>query len=225
MSRLIHAHPVERLVRAYLERLRKTNKTRTDRQILIKASFLISAVLLDPCCPGGDSVAPGNVENYFIVQLRSLLNGINVRVHRESLERAVDLLKFRLEGCCINLDFTGEWNSLNTIDFFSIRTLTENDVQQGIFSESWGNFQAPSTISGSLLHNSDTDKIEFSYTAAIPSGVSICVHLQQNGNEIEGSPFDINIPGSGDSNFTIFDLKGKIDGSLPLFILVDNNCF
>ena len=102
MSRLIHAHPVERLVEAYLKRLRNTNKVRTQRNILEKAAKMIGIALHDPCCPPAEEVILGTQENFFTIQLRSLLNGIDVRKNRASLERAKLALENALEDpCCL----------------------------------------------------------------------------------------------------------------------------
>lgn len=228
MSRLIKATPVERLVEAYLKRLAKTNKVRHERAILEKAAKMIGIVLNDPCCPGSiDVIVLGRQENFFIVQLRALLNGIDERKHRESLERAKKALENAVTNpCCnfVNSEFTGEWDSPNSIDFNVMRTFTENDELQGEYPNSWGGNIGPSTISGMLNHGNATDKIEIEYTAVIPSGVSICVHLKQNGVDIQGYPVIVNIPGPGTDTFVLENLKNKISGTLSLHVLVDTNC-
>jgi hypothetical protein len=102
MSRLIHATPVERLVEAYLKRLRNTNKVRKEQNIITKAAKMIGIALHDPCCPPAEEVILGTQENFFTIQLRALLNGIDARKHRESLERAKLALENALEDpCCL----------------------------------------------------------------------------------------------------------------------------
>lgn len=105
MPRLIHANPVYRLVEAYLKRLAKTANNRGERAILEKASRMIGAALLDPCCPGGDTTPLGRVENFFIIQLRSLLQNIDARKHRQILEKTRTLIANALEDpCCCEED-------------------------------------------------------------------------------------------------------------------------
>lgn len=226
MSRSIHAHPVERLVQAYLKRLKANGQIRKEQNILTKASKMIGIALHDPCCPPAEEVILGTQENFFTLQLRSLLNGIDVRKHRSSLENSIALINLRLQGCCdiLNPDFIGEWDSANSIDFVGLRTLTEDDSEQGQFLVNWGGFLGPASIDGVLSHGASTDKIEIEYVAAIPSGLNICVHLQQDSEEIEGSPFLVEIPGSGTGIITLENLKNTISGSLPLTMYVGNDC-
>jgi hypothetical protein len=102
MSRKIRVSPVERLVDAYLVRLRKTNNNRRDRAILEKAAKMIEMALEDPCC-NNEVVILGRQENYFTISLRSLLNGIDIRKWRESLERAALSLRKEFDDPCCYL--------------------------------------------------------------------------------------------------------------------------
>lgn len=100
MSRNIHSNPVEKLVDAYLKRFDKTPKLGRSKQIIEKAAKLIGIALQDPCCEPAEEVVLGRTEDFFLVQLVSLLNGIDVRKWRESLERAKLKLENKLENPC-----------------------------------------------------------------------------------------------------------------------------
>lgn len=144
MSRLIHAHPVERLVEAYLKRLRNTNKVRVQQNILTKASKMIGIALHDPCCAPAEEVILGTQENFFIIQLRALLNGIDVRKNRESLERAKAAIdKIINKECCSQpalignaYDETGSSENIVAIIYFCDGTYP-NDF----FAESFDSFE------------------------------------------------------------------------------------
>lgn len=140
MSRLIKAHPVERLVIAYLQRLAKTNKVRTETAILDKAAKMIGIVLHDPCCAPAEEVILGRKENFFIHQLQSLLNGVDERKWRESLERAKSLLEKALLGCCplevtVMFPFTGDDNMKVTFVGLNGQGTFTTDFHGGIVSD------------------------------------------------------------------------------------------
>lgn len=104
MSCLIKATPVERLVEAYLKRLAKTNKARKERAIIEKAAKMIGIALHDPCCAPAEEVILGRQDNFFTIQLQALLNGIDARKNRESLEHA----KKALENAVYRESYNGE---------------------------------------------------------------------------------------------------------------------
>jgi len=113
MSRAIKQHPVEKLVDAYLKRFDKTSNTRGKKQIIDKAAKLIGIALHNPCCEPAEEVILGRTEDFFLVQLTSMLNGIDVRKWRESLERAKKKLEDKLDNpCCTepcpDINFTSE---------------------------------------------------------------------------------------------------------------------
>lgn len=100
MSRKVKAHPVERLVDTYLKKFAKTSNTRGGKQIIEKASKLIGIALHDPCCQPAEEIILGLKEDYLLVQLTSMLNGIDARKWRESLERAKTSLENKLNNPC-----------------------------------------------------------------------------------------------------------------------------
>lgn len=108
MSRKLKAHPVERLIDGYLSKFAKTSNTRGSKQVMQKAAKLIGIALHNPCCQPAEEVILGLKEDYLLVQLVSMLNGIDARKWRESLERAKKSLEDKLVNpcCCEPLTLT-----------------------------------------------------------------------------------------------------------------------
>lgn len=100
MSRKLKAHPVERLIDSYLSKFAKTSNTRGSKQVMQKAAKLIGIALHNPCCQPAEEVILGLKEDYLLVQLVSMLNGIDARKWRESLERAKVSLENKLDNPC-----------------------------------------------------------------------------------------------------------------------------
>lgn len=100
MTRNIKSHPVEKLVKGYLTRFKSTSNTRNEKAVIDKAAKLIGISLHNPCCQPAEEVILGRNETYFIVQLRALLNGVDVRKWRESLERAKTALENMISNPC-----------------------------------------------------------------------------------------------------------------------------
>lgn len=100
MTRTIKIHPVENLVTAYLKRFANTSNTRGKKNIIEKASKLIRIALRDPCCEPAEEVVLSRTEDFFLIQLTSMLNGIDERKWKESLERAKEKLDNILNNPC-----------------------------------------------------------------------------------------------------------------------------
>lgn len=95
--------PVESFIDAYLKRLVNTNNIRHEKAYLDKASKMIDVVLTKPCCTDPDTeIEWSRKENFFIIQLRNLLNGIDLRKWRQSLTRAKASLDAAISNpCCV----------------------------------------------------------------------------------------------------------------------------
>lgn len=102
MSRKVKAHSVERLVDTYLKKFAKTSNTRGSKQVIEKAAKLISIALHNPCCQPAEEVILGLKEDYLLVQITSMLNGIDARKWRKSLERTKEALENNLDNPCCN---------------------------------------------------------------------------------------------------------------------------
>jgi hypothetical protein len=120
---------------------------------------------------------------------------------------------------------TTSWESSNSVRFTVMQVLTSDGTSQGYFNgDSWGVSPSPTSAQGYLDFDGDTDKLLISYDAAIPSALSVCLHLIQNGNEIWSSPFNLNIPTSGTGFAEISGLTGLLDPAYDLTILVNDAC-
>lgn len=229
MARILAQHGIEQFVSFWISKFRNSNELRQEKRYVEKAIKQIEFFLNPPCCVDPEATIEfrrldNDLTRFISAQIAQ--EAFDRRKWKKSLQRAINALKALLDGCCniVNPDFTGVWDSPNSVDFSSMRTLTDDGTEQGLFSTTWGGFQGPTNVEGVLSHGNATDKLEVQYYAAIPSGLTVCVHLIQDGNEIAGSPFNIGIPGSGSGSFTIENLKGSISGTLPLQVLVDTGC-
>jgi len=134
MSRVIYTHPVERLVIAYLKRFSKTSKLGRSLQIIDKAAKLIGTALHDPCCPPAEEVTLGITQDFFLIQITSLLNGIDERKWKESLERAKALLEQKLNKTCCFAQvqgFGGNTAELMCVGLSSTYIISTEEIQIG----------------------------------------------------------------------------------------------
>lgn len=120
---------------------------------------------------------------------------------------------------------TTSWESPNSVQFNVLEIISSDSHSQGFYNGgSWGGDTPPTTSAGYLPFDGSTEKIIISYNASIPSALSVCVHLIQNGNEIWSSPFNLNIPASGLGTTELTGLTGLLDSSYDLTILINNDC-
>lgn len=121
---------------------------------------------------------------------------------------------------------TASWESGNALQINVISVFTTYGEQGYYNGEPWGNLYTPPTPPsiGYLPFDGDTDKISFTYEAAISSAASVCVHLIQDGSEIWSSPFNLNIPTAGFGTVELTGLTGLLDPAYDLTILVNDAC-
>lgn len=147
MSRKIKVHPVEKLVDAYLSF--KSNKLGFKKKVIEKAAKLIGISLSNPCCEPAEEVVLGNVENFFLTQVRAMLSNVNLRIWRSSLERAKTKLENRINNpCCVTIPSCQNDEYVITSPIGDVSISQTLQVKFGIYNGDFGNFLVSSDVIG-----------------------------------------------------------------------------
>jgi hypothetical protein len=127
-------------------------------------------------------------------------------------------LSISVESTEPNAIFT--YDSPNSVEITGVSAYAAGDSLQGDYNgPDWG-FNGDSVSEGYMPFDISTDILEFSYTASIPSPVTICVVIT-NGGYTDSFQIDVFV---GSGSFQVTGLNGLLDGGLPLLITIDGSC-
>lgn len=168
MPRRIKQSQLELFVIAYLKRIRSKAVLRRERKYIQKAISMIIAITSDsPCCtdPNGSIDLSTPYDNTLTNTIRVLINGVDRRKWKQSIERVLQLLNDQLNDPCCTTTVTFRFYDEN-ISLSSLNVKFQIFLPDGV-----------TLVYETLALNGTLGRMVQQHTFA-PGLYKVCVHLE-----------------------------------------------